>query len=160
MLKELSAVRVMEIECSQEEALPFIWDIRNIEYCEVKADKVQVTKDTPRTGTYTVHGHFARFIPWSRTFSYQLHATGFHSKEAQVPPSILDIQGGFFVEATSERSCKIVHYEQYKLPLRFLVLRPFILAYLRWSQKKEMKDLKALILKNMPGAANLASTNI
>jgi hypothetical protein len=147
MLKHISSVTTLRLDRSKAEVLPFIWDIKNIEYCEVKADHVEVNKETPSTGTYVVQGRFAHFIPWSRTFTYELHDRGFHSREAAKPASSLNIQGGFFVEATDERECEIIHYEQYTLPLRFLPIKPLIVAYLKWSQKKEMNDLKNLILK-------------
>ncbi len=131
---------------SKAQILPFIWDIKNIEYCEVKADRVSVTKDTDRSGTYLVEGRFARYIPWHRIFSYELHDRGFHSKEAQQPPSRLNIQGGFFVEQTGEDEAEIIHYEQYTLPTLLMPLKPLIVLYLKWSQKKEMADLKKLIL--------------
>jgi len=145
MSGHICVVTTLHLNRSKAEVLPFIWDIKNIEYCEVKADDVQVNRETERTGTYTIHGHFARFIPWTRKFKYELHDRGFHSKEAGFPPSELDIQGGFFVEATSEQECEIIHYEQYTLPLKFRLLQPFIVIYLKWSQLKEMADLKRLI---------------
>ena len=153
MLHDIYVSCTIDLDCSKAQALPFIWDIKNIEYCEVKADKVEVTKETAYTGTYTVVGHFAgkkgffAGIPWKRKFSYQLHEKGFHSKEAQQPPSSFDIQGGFEVEELSDHSCQIMHYEQYKLPLKFLILKPFIVLYLKWSQRQEMQDLKAMICK-------------
>ncbi len=152
-INRINAIRKITLACSQQKALPFIWDIKNIEFCEVKADKVQVKKESDRSGTYIVEGHFARYIPWTRKFSYQLHPKGFHSTEAMKPVSVFDIQGGFIVEVRGEEECEIIHYEQYRLPLHFLPLKPLIYLYLKWSQGKELKDLKDLILKNTRAAA-------
>jgi hypothetical protein len=149
MFRDIYVDITIEMERSQTEVLPFVQDLKNIEYCEVKADRVDVTRETDRTGTYTVKGRFARYIPWQRTFAYQLHSTGFHSKEAQEPPSMLDIQGGFTVESAGEGRCKVYHYEQYKLPYRFLLLKPLIVAYLKWSQRKEMEDFEKMVLARL-----------
>jgi hypothetical protein len=148
MLKHVTSVTTLRIPRSKAEVLPFVWEIKNIEYVEVKADSVEVRKETAKTGTYTVKGRFARFIPWQRTFQYELHDRGFHSHEAQTPRSILNIQGGFFVEATDEEECEVIHYEQYTLPPQFWILKPWIVLYLKLSQIKEMNDLKKMILSH------------
>ncbi len=148
MYRDIYVNRTIELDYAQQIVLPYIWHLKNIEYCEVKADQVQVSKDSEQSGTYTVHGHFARLLPWSRTFAYQLHPTGFHSTEAANPVSSFDIQGGFTVEPLSENRCLVNHYEQYKLPLRFWLLKPLIVYYLKRSQVKEMQDLAALIRRN------------
>ncbi len=159
MLKEIYAERTIELDCNQQAALPFIWDIKNIEYCEVKADKVQVTKETETTGKYRVDGHFAGVrglfpgIPWHRRFEYRLHPTGFHSKEAELPVSVLDIQGGFVVEPINDARCKIIHYEQYTLPPIFVPLKPLIVWYLLWSQGRELRDLQSMIMRSLAGKA-------
>lgn len=155
MFRHICSVTTLRLPVAKAIALPFVWDIQNIEYTEVKADKVQVVKETEKTGTYTVKGHFMHFIPWTRCFSYELHDRGFHSKEAAIPPSSLNIQGGFFVEATGEEECEIIHYEQYTLPLRFLMLKPVIELYLKWSQVREMNDLKKLIFRPEQFSNNL-----
>ena len=146
MFRHICSITSLRLPVEKATVLPFIWDIKNIEYCEVKADRVEVVRETEKTGTYTVKGHFMRFIPWNRQFEYELHDRGFHSKEHAKPPSSLNIQGGFFVEATGEAECEIFHYEQYTLPLQFLILKPIIFLYLKWSQKREMNDLKRIIL--------------
>ena len=156
MLQTIYVACTLELNCNQAVALPFIWDIKNIEYCEVKADQVEVTKETERSGTYMVKGHFGgkkglfAGVPWQRKFAYQLHATGFHSVEAQQPPSAFNIQGGFTVEAVNEQQCRVRHYEQYRLPLKFLLLKPLLVLYLQWSQRQELRDLESLIMRNIP----------
>ncbi len=157
MLKDVVTVTSVYVDCPKEAVMPFIWDIKNIEYCEVKANNVQVRKESERTGTYTVRGYFMRFIPWQRTFRYTLHERGFHSTEAAQPPSSVDIQGGFYVEATGENRCLIIHYEQYTLSSFYQLLKPIIFSYLKWSQWKEMRDLKALILQKTRTNMALAS---
>ena len=84
MLRDIAATRLIEVFCRQEDALAVIWEIQNIEKTEVKADAVQVNKQTEHTGTYKVRGHFAG-IPWHNEFAYVLHEQGFHSTEAHPP---------------------------------------------------------------------------
>ena len=158
MFKHICTVTTLRLPLQKAEVLPFIWDIQNIEYCEVKADKVQVVKETEKSGTYSVKGHFMRFIPWTRQFRYELHDRGFHSQEATKPPSSLNIQGGFFVEATGEQECEIFHYEQYTLLPQFFISKPVIFLYLKWSQKREMHDLKKLILARTGRGLNPAKS--
>ncbi|TMB85612.1 MAG: hypothetical protein E6J48_00070, partial [Chloroflexi bacterium] len=69
MLRDIAATRLIEVFCRQEDALAVIWEIQNIEKTEVKADAVQVNKQTEHTGTYKVRGHFAG-IPWHNEFAY------------------------------------------------------------------------------------------
>ena len=78
MPRDIAATRLIEVFCRQEDALAVIWEIQNIEKTEVKADAVQVNKQTEHTGTYKVRGHFAG-IPWHNEFAYVLHEQGFHS---------------------------------------------------------------------------------
>jgi hypothetical protein len=158
MFKHICSVTTLRLPLEKAQVLPFIWDIQNIEYCEVKADKVRVVKETEKSGTYTVKGHFMHFIPWTRQFRYELHDRGFHSQEAAQPPSSLNIQGGFFVETTGRNECEIFHYEQYTLPPQFFVLKPVIFLYLKWSQKREMNDLKKLILARTGTGPNPAKS--
>lgn len=156
MLKNIFAARTLELDCPQDYALNFIWDIKNVEYTEVKADDVQVTKETEHTGIYTVRGHFAG-IPWSRKFTYVLYDKGFHSREAELPVSPYNIEGGFMVEELGPNRVRIIHYEQYTLPLYFVPLKPLIVAYLKWSQWKEMSDMKELIYQRLAQTRQLAS---
>src|SRR5712692_11435875 len=123
MLRDIAATRLIEVFCRQRDALAVIWEIQNIEKTEVKADAVQVNKQTEHTGTYKVRGHFAG-IPWHNEFAYVLHEQGFHSTEAHPPASGARIQGGFVTVATGEQSCTILHYEQYVLPQWAVPLKP------------------------------------
>lgn len=153
MMKEIAALRLIEVACRQEDALAVIWEIQNIEKTEVKADAVQVIPQSERTGTYRVHGHFAG-IPWHNEFAYVLHEQGFHSLEAHPPDSGTRIQGGFVAISTGEQSCTILHYEQYLLPTWAVPVKPLIEGYLQWSMKKELRDLKTLILERTAKVAH------
>ena len=146
MLRNIAAIRLIDIACRQEYALAVIQEIKNIEKTEVKADAVEVFPQNERRGTYKVHGHFAG-IPWHNEFSYILNEQGFHSFEAHPPPSGSRISGGFVAIATGEQSCTILHYEQYVLPRWGVPLKPFIVWYLQRSMKKELRDLQAIILQ-------------
>ncbi len=147
MIRDISTVSTIMVPCHKEDALAVIWEIKNIEKCEVKADVVNVTKETEKTGTYKVRGHFAG-IPWRNQFSYELNDKGFHSVETNPPGPRPRIQGGFIVDVTGEKACKITHYEQYELPRWLVPMKPFIVAYLKWSMRKELRDLRDFILES------------
>jgi hypothetical protein len=121
-----------------------VWDIQNIERTEVKADAVTVTKTSSTAGSYTVRGHFAG-VPWRGEFFYELHPSGFHSRNAPRPRRGSTIEGGFTVEAVDDDACDVVHYEQYRLPWYFRPLRLGIVAYLRASMRRELRDLERLV---------------
>jgi len=127
----------------RDAALAAIRDIKNIERTEVKADRVDVEPMTPTQGTYRVHGHFAA-VPWRGEFVYELNEGGFHSRNAGVPPEEATIEGGFVVTPTAD-GCTVIHYEQYVLSGPLRLLRHPIQLYLRWSMRRELRDLEALL---------------
>jgi hypothetical protein len=133
------------IPLEQERVLPAVWEIKNIERCEVKADVVEVTKETDTRGSYRVRGHFAG-VPWKGRFFYELHPTGFHSTNAPHPSKGTTISGGFVVERVGDEACVVTHYEQYRLPVYFRPLRLPVRLYLRWSMRKELRDLENLVV--------------
>jgi hypothetical protein len=145
MRRAVTVTELIEVPCSQEDALAAIWAIQDIYKTEVKVDTVQMIPQTDRTGTYKARGR-AAFIPWHNEFFYTLHDHGFHSVEAYPPPSGPRIHGGFSVVSTGAQDCLILHYEQYSVPHWAVPLTPLIAWYLRWSMKKELRDLRALIL--------------
>lgn len=147
MLRDVSCVSAITAPCRAEDARAAVQNIKNIEITEVKADAVDVAPETDRRGTYTVRGHFAG-IPWHGKFTYELNDRGFHSVETNAPASGPRVQGGFIVEPEGERACTITHYEQYVLPAWLIPLKPLIVAYLNWSMRKELRDLRALLLAN------------
>lgn len=148
MLREISAIRLIEVACHKEDALAMIWEIKNIEKTEVKADEVQVFKQSETRGTYKVRGHFAG-TPWHNEFIYELNEQGFHSFEAHPPAAGPRIKGGFVVISTGEQICTILHYEQYILPMWGIPFKPLVRVFLQWSMKKELRDLKALVLDSV-----------
>ena len=72
-----------------------------------------------------------------------LHEAGFHSHDGRSLRG-LRINGGFTVEPQPE-GCRIWHYERHLLPWPVAPLKPVISAYVRWTQRREMRDLAALI---------------
>jgi len=143
--KRVTVTAAIEVPCAPERALPAVWDIASIERFEVKADKVVVHPLDTRTGAYDVRGHFAG-VPWHGRFEYELTDHGFHSRTADVPRAEATVEGGFLVTPLSEAECTVIHYEQYVLPGWLILLAPPIRAYLRWSMRRELRDLRAAIL--------------
>ncbi|HEX2913205.1 MAG TPA: hypothetical protein VH186_20550 [Chloroflexia bacterium] len=143
--KKIAVASSIIVPCQKEAALAAAWEIKNIEYCEVKAYSVEVHPENDKTGTYNVFGRFAG-VPWRNTFRYVLHDRGFHSLEASPPPEGSRIHGGFFVEPFGENDSLVIHYEQYVLPARYLLLKPLILLYLKWSMGKELRTFRQLVM--------------
>lgn len=143
-LRECSAERELLLGCSVEQALPRIWRIENVERCERKADKVTVTPETSWTGTYVIRGKTFGAVPWQGTFRYLLHERGFHSEDAVRRRGGLHVNGGFTVEPHAD-GCRIWHYERYLLPWLVAPLKPLVTAYVRRTQRGEMRDLRRLI---------------
>jgi hypothetical protein len=143
MGRRITTVHAAEMLCPPQAALVAIWEIKNIERTEVKADAVDVNPDDPRHGTYDVRGHFAG-LPWRGQFAYELNEGGFHSRNAGVPPSEATIEGGFVVTPNAD-GCTVIHYEQYVIPTWLAPAKPAIRVYLRWSMRRELRDLERLL---------------
>jgi hypothetical protein len=153
MPQEVAVTELIEVACPEQDALPVIWAIQTIEQTEVKVDTVQVIPQSEHTGTYKARGRFAG-VPWHNEFYYVLHEHGFHSVEAHPPAAGPRVKGGFTVVSTGDRSCLILHYEQYVLSGWAVLLKPLIAGYLHWSMAKEMRDLRELILRRPLTAAH------
>jgi hypothetical protein len=143
MSRRITVVVAREMPYQRDDVLRAVWQIQNIERTEVKADAVWVSPDTSRSGTYKVLGRFAG-VPWRGEFAYDLNEGGFHSRDANVPHSEARIEGGFVVTPVAE-GCTVIHYEQYVLARYLLPIRFVIRAYLRWSMRRELRDLEALV---------------
>jgi hypothetical protein len=157
MSRRLTSVRAAELRCPREVALAAIWEIRNIERTEVKADAVEVSPLSNDHGTYAVRGRFAG-VPWRGEFAYELNDAGFHSRNNDVPPNEATIEGGFVVTPTAD-GCTVIHYEQYVIPPWLTPLKPLIRAYLQWSMRRELADLRDLIEQG-PSAASPPTPNL
>jgi hypothetical protein len=140
----ITAVSTRALPYAKSVALPAVWNIQNIERTEVKADAVAVTPETETVGSYRVRGHFAG-VPWRGEFFYELNPDGFHSRNAPQPRKGSTVEGGFVVHALDDRSCRVVHYEQYRLPWWLVPLALPIKGYLQWSMRRELRDLETLI---------------
>jgi hypothetical protein len=121
-----------------------VWDISNVERCERKVDRVTVWAETASTGRYVIRGRILGVMPWDGQFRYVLHEAGFHSEDAVPRRGGLRVSGGFAVEP-HEASCRVWDYERYLLPWVAAPLKPAVAAYVRSTQRREMRDLAALI---------------
>jgi hypothetical protein len=150
MSRRLTVVMAREMPLPRSAVLDTVWRIENIERTEVKADTVDVRPTGPRAGTYRVTGRFAG-VPWRNEFAYELNEGGFHSRNANVAPSNATIEGGFVVTPTAD-GCTVIHYEQYVLSRSVVALKPLVRLYLRWSMRRELRDLEALVASQAPRA--------
>jgi hypothetical protein len=141
---QITAVSTRALPYPKAVTLPAVWNIQNIERTEVKADAVTVTPETATVGSYRVRGHFAG-VPWRGEFFYELKPDGFHSRNAPRPRKGSTIEGGFVVHALDAGGCRVIHYEQYRLPWWLVPLALPIKGYLRWSMRRELRDLESLI---------------
>jgi hypothetical protein len=132
-----------EMPYAREDAVAAIWEIKNIERTEVKADVVAVSPESSANGTYWVRGRFAG-VPWRGEFAYFLNDAGFHSRNADRPADEATIEGGFVVTPLAD-GCTVIHYEQYVLARWLAPLKHVIRLYLRWSMSRELRDLERLI---------------
>ena len=139
----ITTVCAREMPYSREDAVAAIWEIKNIERTEVKAYAVLVSPDTSATGTYRVRGRFAG-VPWRGEFAYFLNDAGFHSRNAYRPAEEATIEGGFVVTPLAD-GCTVIHYEQYVLAPWLRPIKPVVWMYLRWSMRRELRDLEALL---------------
>jgi hypothetical protein len=146
MGSRITTVSTREIAFPREATLKAIWEIKNIELTEVKADAVHVDPETPTKGTYRVRGRFAG-VPWHGEFAYELNEGGFHSRTAGVPPDQATVEGGFVVTPIAG-GCTVIHYEQYVLAPWLRPIKPVVWMYLRWSMRRELRDLEALVRRS------------
>ena len=144
-MRQLAAVSTIRIEAPRDAVLRVIWDIQGIEKFEVKADAVNVFPIDNRKGTYKVRGRFAG-MPWRREFAYFLNEDGFYSRDASKAGDDYTVQGGFIVQQTGPRESTLIHYEMYLLSPWFVPLKPLITAYLKWSMRKELQDIRNTVL--------------
>ena len=149
-LREASAERTVVVDRPVEDVLPHLWKIKNVEFCERKADEVIVTPESPSTGRYLIRGRILGLLPWSGQFRYVLHESGFHSEDAVARPGGLKVNGGFTAEQQGGQ-CRIWHYERYLLPWPAAPLKPLVSAYVGLTQRREMRDLAALIAAEEDG---------
>ena len=148
MLRQLSEVSTIAIHAPKSEILPVVNDIRSIERFEVKADRVNVQPIDGRKGTYKVRGHFAG-VPWRREFAYFLNDDGFYSRDAHPSGPEVTVQGGFIVQATGDDECTLIHYEMYRLLPWLVPLKPLIRAYLKWSMRRELRDIRTAVMQRL-----------
>ncbi len=146
MLRQLSEVSTITIHAPKAAVLPVVHDIKSIERFEVKADHVNVEPIDGRKGTYKVRGHFAG-VPWRREFAYFLNDDGFYSRDAHSSGTDVTVQGGFIVQATGDDECTLIHYEVYNLWPWLVPLKPLIRAYLKWSMRKELRDIRTAVVQ-------------
>jgi len=145
MARRVTVVEALELPCSPSVVLPVVWDLKNVERCEVKADGVIVYPRTAREGSYDVRGHFAG-VPWRGRFDYELHPAGFHSRTADVPRAQARVEGGFVVTPLGADQCTVIHYEQYVLAPWVAPLGCLVRTYLHRSMRRELRDLRRLVL--------------
>jgi hypothetical protein len=144
------ALRRRTLPCPAGRAIAAVHDIESIERTEVKAERVDVSRESATGGTYAVSGRFAG-VGWRSRFVYRLHATGFHSEK--VPgerPRDWEISGGFIVAPLGEQACLVVHYEDYGLPHYLAPLRGLVRLYLNRSMDVELGALAGIVAGGAP----------
>ena len=88
-------------------------------------------------------------LPWEGRFSYDQHDNGWHSEDLSPRRDGWRISGGFLVSRIDDATCRVTHYEDYSVPVRWRRLRPLLAAYMRRSQVGEMRDLAVLVTRTV-----------
>ena len=145
----ISAVRDVVIPLPSEQVLAVIRDIELLEPLERKARHVEIHPTGPDTGWYRIVGKLFNLQRWEGDFSYQQHENGWHSEDLHPRDDGWRISGGFLVSRVDDTTCRVTHYEDYTLPPRLRHLRPLLSGYLRRTQIGEMRDLVALVQRQV-----------
>lgn len=141
----VSAVRDVVLPHSSQEVLTVIRDIELLEPLERKARSVEVNPIDGTHGSYRIVGKLFRVRDWEGQFSYEQHASGWHSEDLHRRSDGWRISGGFLVSRIDDATCRVTHYEDYSLPDRLRRWRPLLSWYMRRSQIGEMRDLTLLV---------------
>ncbi|MDQ6650720.1 MAG: hypothetical protein M3Z02_11505 [Actinomycetota bacterium] len=147
----VSAVRWVVVRRSAQDTLHIVNDIELLEPLERKARSVEVHPGTDveggtdADGWYSIVGRLGRLVPWEGHFSYHRHDAGWHSQDLQTRADGWRISGGFLVSPIDATTCRVTHYEDYRLPHRLRWLRVPLTVYMRRSQVGEMRDLIRLV---------------
>lgn len=155
--RTVHAVRSVVVQRPLEATMRVVRDIELLEPLERKARAVSVHPERDDSGWYRITGRLAGLVSWDGTFSYRQHDNGWHSADVRPRPDGWRISGGFVVTPIDETSCRITHYEDYTLPQRLRRLHLPLVAYMRFSQIGEMRDLRRLVHDRVavaPGAAS------
>ncbi|GAC1329645.1 MAG: hypothetical protein NVSMB13_17360 [Mycobacteriales bacterium] len=152
----ISAVRSVVVRRNAQDTLHIVNDIELLEPLERKARSVEVHPGTETAGGtdadgwYSIVGRLGRLVPWEGRFSYHRHDAGWHSQDLQARDDGWRISGGFLVSPIDETTCRVTHYEDYRLPHRLRWLRLPLTVYMRRSQVGEMRDLVKLVESTEP----------
>lgn len=79
-------------------------------------------------------------------FSYLLHDDGFHSADFAARRDGWRVAGGFVVQDLPSGGCEVMHYERYDLPRWARPARGVLGAYMRRSQRRELRIIHDLAL--------------
>lgn len=141
----VSAVRDVVIGLPVRDVLEIVRDIELLEPLERKARHVDVQALGPDRGRYRITGKLFRVKSWEGEFSYTQHENGWHSEVLYPRSDGWRISGGFLVTRIDATTCRVTHYEDYTVPGRLRLFRPFLTLYMQRSQVGEMRDLAALV---------------
>lgn len=149
LMRRVSAVRNVVIELPADQVLEVVRDIALLEPLERKARHVEIYPETATSGAYRIVGRLFRVLPWEGRFSYDQHESGWHSEDLRPRRDGWRISGGFLVSRIDDATCRVTHYEDYSVPVRWRRLRPLLAAYMWRSQVGEMRDLAVLVTRTV-----------
>lgn len=152
----VSAVRDIVLAHSSQDVLEIIRDIELLEPLERKARSVEVHPVDDSHGSYRIVGKLFRVRAWEGEFSYEQHASGWHSEDLHPRTDGWRISGGFLVSRVDDHTCRVTHYEDYTLPEGMRRWRRLLAWYMRRSQVGEMRDLTVLVNQTLAARPLLA----
>ena len=145
----VSAVRDVVVPLPLDEVLAVIRDIELLEPLERKARHVEIHPTSPDAGCYRIVGKLFRVKSWEGDFRYQQHDNGWHSENLAEREDGWRISGGFLVSRIDDLTSRVTHYEDYVVPERLRPFRILLNLYMRHSQIGEMRDLSALLQRDI-----------
>ena len=145
----VSAVRDVVVPLPLDAVLAVIRNIELLEPLERKARHVEIHPTSPDAGWYRIVGKLFRVKSWEGTFRYQQHDSGWHSENLAEREDGWRISGGFLVSRIDDLTSRVTHYEDYAVPERLRAFRIPLTLYMRRSQIGEMRDLSALLQREV-----------
>lgn len=135
--------------CEKTQALDILWKMENLPLYEPNFETIEVLSpmNDEKSGLYLAKGLFWG-MPWSGKFTFEKKVDGFYSEMLSLPLG-MRISGGFIVEALSDTSTKITHYDTYEIPWFLRVIATALKDYIDTSMKGELVALEELIEFNL-----------
>jgi hypothetical protein len=151
-------MRQRRVDTEAARAVSVVQHLASLPVWERKARRVAVDP-RGRHGSYIASGRIAGLIPWRATFDYELTDVGFHSWMPG-PKMGVQVAGGFHVISHGTGACTIVHYEQYRFPVRSRLLTTAWRLYVAPTMDAELERVALLARPALAAAGPINAASI